>query len=489
MTRGPVCLHRGTGGIQMAQKWAASSAYRARRSGGPLAPTHRYLGRRSPAVRQTLSVRMRRNAVGTDSEPQASPDALERLLLWARANGVKGVGGAGDKLALFETDDGDRGLVATEDISYGEVVLQVPLRIAITDHDAPEPYEGAPWSVRLACRILRERGDPSSPFKPYIDSLPSVVPGPVTTWSWDDVQSIQYPPVLNEIYETNFLIMDAFRNVGSSPDPVLSSIEFDDFMWAMSCVHSRTFGLPAKTGPGIGVRVMVPVVDMLNHAAAELDVMPSANWRAKDNLRWEVRSPERSDSDEWMFVVECIRPCAAQEEIFLSYGQRASDDFLVHYGFFPDSNANEATLLFESLEDAVTWAAENAPRVSEVQTAEDTPALLSRARTAAGAVQKALAKEGGDVPDKIDLQTRARMDYRAVVAFAAAVDTSWDIRVNPQEDWAWSGVLDVPPAAQAAASELGALRAIEVLEGMPSTLVEDLQVLAKAEQEQVDKGS
>ena len=34
--------------------------------------------------------------------------------------------------------------------------------------------------------------------------------------------------------------------------------------WALSVVHSRTFGAPGRGG-GVGVRMLVPLVDMLNH--------------------------------------------------------------------------------------------------------------------------------------------------------------------------------------------------------------------------------
>ncbi len=75
-------------------------------------------------------------------------------------------------------------------MACGTVLLRVPLALALTDHagDADSNarlYEGAPWSVRLAAKLLRERArGNASPWQPYVRALPQVVPCPLTTWSW-----------------------------------------------------------------------------------------------------------------------------------------------------------------------------------------------------------------------------------------------------------------------------------------------------------------
>ena len=61
-----------------------------------------------------------------------------------------------------------------QDIKAGQVLLHLPLRLAITDHpEDPESnelmYEDAPWSLRLACKLLREKAKASaSPWHPYL---------------------------------------------------------------------------------------------------------------------------------------------------------------------------------------------------------------------------------------------------------------------------------------------------------------------------------
>lgn len=59
-------------------------------------------------------------------------------------------------------------------IQAGETVLRIPLSIAITDHMGDQEsnkliYKGAPWAVRLACKILREKAKgPNSPWHLYL---------------------------------------------------------------------------------------------------------------------------------------------------------------------------------------------------------------------------------------------------------------------------------------------------------------------------------
>ena len=66
------------------------------------------------------------------------------------------------KIGLYRGARGNRGVFCTDDFGQGETLLIVPLRLAIADHADDEEsnrlvYPGAPWSVRLACKLLREK--------------------------------------------------------------------------------------------------------------------------------------------------------------------------------------------------------------------------------------------------------------------------------------------------------------------------------------------
>lgn len=65
----------------------------------------------------------------------------------ACSSGVQGIGTQDSKLALYEAGDGDRGVVAIAPIAVGEVVLRVPLALALTDHPDDEESNALVYAV------------------------------------------------------------------------------------------------------------------------------------------------------------------------------------------------------------------------------------------------------------------------------------------------------------------------------------------------------
>lgn len=50
--------------------------------------------------------------------------------------------------------------------------------------------QGAPWSVRLAAKLLREKSrGAGSPWSAYLAILPKVVPSTLTAFEWEDMQA------------------------------------------------------------------------------------------------------------------------------------------------------------------------------------------------------------------------------------------------------------------------------------------------------------
>lgn len=102
----------------------------------------------------------------------------------------------------------------------------------------------------------------------------------------------------------------------------------DRWDWALSVCHSRTFGAPGRGG-GVGVRMLVPLIDMLNHAG-DVDTAPpgtrsagggdpAAAVQARENVRWDLKAPAGPDG-EWAMEVTATRAIAPGEELLLSYG-------------------------------------------------------------------------------------------------------------------------------------------------------------------------
>lgn len=329
-----------------------------------------------------------------DNPSQQQQQVLESFLSWLIANGVKGIGVKDSKIALYQRNGDERGIVAIQPITKGQTLASVPLHLAITDHPDDEESNAifassnnaiAPWSVRLACKILRMKYQGyDCPWFPYISVLPCRVPTPLSTFSWEDISSIGYQPMKTKIDGALWLSSTAWSTLPPSAltapcHAAAASLDDDDdddqnkrndFEWALSVVHSRTFGTAGQRG-GIGVRMLVPLIDMLNHAG---DTLPNSTQDppmssssgsnsqavAADNVRWDIVTKIGGDH---IMVLTATRDCIAGEEMFLSYGERSNDDFFLYYGFVPQRNYHDNVVLFESIEESLEWYLErNIPK-------------------------------------------------------------------------------------------------------------------------------
>ncbi|GLI65350.1 hypothetical protein VaNZ11_008899 [Volvox africanus] len=176
---------------------------------------------------------------------------LHDFISWLVANGVKGIGQEGSKVALFQSANGERGLVCEELISKGDMVLEVPLRLALTDHpgDAESNqllYPGAPWSVRLACKLLRHlAAGKRSPWAPYIKVLPRCVPAPLESFSWEDISALRYPTAQEALHSADWLRADALT---ATSEEARGGLGEEAFRWALSVRRSASVWVSERVG-------------------------------------------------------------------------------------------------------------------------------------------------------------------------------------------------------------------------------------------------
>ncbi|KAK9805479.1 hypothetical protein WJX72_000563 [[Myrmecia] bisecta] len=356
-------------------------------------------------------------ATAADAE-QASP--LQAFLAWLVANGVQGIGSEGTPIGIWQGEDEQRGILCVSDIPKGQVIMRVPLRLALVDHEddleaKAALYAEAPWSVRLAAKLLRElaKGH-ESPWAAYLQVLPAVVDGPLTTFAWGDFKEIQYDPMMEQVHAGSWLLSDAYPRLEGE---AIGGATREQFEWAMSVVHSRTFGSAAEEG-GVGVRMLLPLVDMLNHGGDETAFLLQDPSRPADNVEWELVSPQKSPSEEWEMVVSAKRDIQEGEEVLLSYGERSNDDFFLHYGFVPARNAHDDVILFASLEEALDWHTEVFPHEGSGQ--GEYEAALQAGRAAAPEVDGAAAKLPSSQAKQVQavkLVAGNRLDVRLMAAY------------------------------------------------------------------------
>lgn len=105
-------------------------------------------------------------------------------------------------------------------------------------------YPEAPWSVRLAAKLLREfkKGE-ASPWYPYLTVLPGFKPGLMHCASWEDISAIHYEPLRLELYNLLYSEDDFFRNL--TPEATSHATQ-EEFRWAMGMAHSRWAGGPCS---------------------------------------------------------------------------------------------------------------------------------------------------------------------------------------------------------------------------------------------------
>eukprot|EP00775_Hariotina_reticulata_P006027 gene6027-6265_t len=227
-------------------------------------------------------------------------NVLQELLVWLMANGVTGIGTESSMVALYQDALGDRGVIAVQDIAAGEQLLHVPLRLAITDFMEKREQQQLVGQALFVCGKL-------------------------------------YAGV-------------ALAGQAGGKTPAASTAGAGITLLVMS----RTFGNAAQAG-GIGVRMLVPLIDMLNHAGDETvsGMAADSSITARDNVRWDVVSPDNSPNGCWEMVLSAKQDIPANNPLLLSYFEGSNDEFFLHYGFVPPSNPHDTFVLFPGITAAL----------------------------------------------------------------------------------------------------------------------------------------
>jgi hypothetical protein len=144
----------------------------------------------------------------------------------------------------------------------------------------------------------------------------------------------------------------------------------------LQIVMSRTFGNASPEG-GVGVRMCMPLIDMLNHAGDEAvdGLLSTCDVVSRDNVRWDVVAPDNSASGLWEMVLSSTKPISNGEPLLLSYREGLNEDFMLCYGFVPPSNSHDTVQLFSGLNEALEhlWQQDLAQVCSSMARCSHTP--------------------------------------------------------------------------------------------------------------------
>ena len=373
------------------------------------------------------------------------------------------VNDAGEAIGSADDAARGRGVYAVADIKAGERVLTVPYSACISQAglgrgasalaDAKLPFENATPSECVAWNLLVARGGDASTnedtWKPYVDALPAVVDSPTSgLWDRKEVAELQIGEAVFKAALTLGKDAKTARTIAASgavPGEGADGIGFAErWAWALSCVRSRAIELSCDGRGGATETMLVPYVDMLNHAHVD----PNVEWTA-------VAVPdddEGANRTEQKLVVALLarRDVRAGEELTICYAAESSlDGFCLFMGFLGGHNPHDSVELFKTTAHAAAWYAD----AFKSETGET---VVDKAKAAA--VAAAFAKRagpglelrlgwGGRVSDVLvdmlvyfNKQIMPDDDPQAMAAHAVRVRCSELVAALPtsaEEDLAW----------------------------------------------------
>lgn len=229
-----------------------------------------------------------------------------------------------------------------------------------------------PQHAAMALNLLFSAGDA------YVDSLPT--PDVPALWPEDDQALLAGTRTAARVAARASFVSSVHAQLFGAAPP----ISLQAFEAALAVVVSR-----ALTGPGAPY-TLVPCLDALNHSC-------------------EPGCAHAFDAETQCFSVTTLRPHAAGEQLFISYGSLDDDRALRLYGF-TGLRTRARALLAAPWDDTLA-----APRLLQALLAHATPGeAVTARRQLAAAVRDAQARYPALLPDteallrKSDLRRRAR---------------------------------------------------------------------------------
>lgn len=296
------------------------------------------------ALRAALKGRIN-EVVGAEKEKARVVDSYRcekesKLVEWGQDNGVK------TKLQIAQIDGYGRGAIASEDLKFGDVALEIPVSSIISEeyvynsdmYPILETFDGITSETMLLLWTMREKHNLDSKFKPYFDSLQeNFCTG--LSFGVDAIMELDGTLLLDEIMQAKELLRERYDEL----IPLLSNhrevfppelYTWEHYLWACELYYSNSMQI--KFPDGKLKTCLIPVAGFLNHS-----IYPHIVKYGKVDI----------ETSSLKFPVS--RPCNKGEQCFLSYGNYSSSHLLTFYGFLPkgDNPYDVIPLDFDVIDD------------------------------------------------------------------------------------------------------------------------------------------
>lgn len=100
----------------------------------------------------------------------------------------------------------------------------------------------SPKHTFLATFLLREKNDPNSFWKPYLDLLPSNYSSMPIFFSDEELSWLEGSPFLTQVYDKKCDLKKDYEAI-QEVAPEINEYAFEEFCWARMSASSRIFGI------------------------------------------------------------------------------------------------------------------------------------------------------------------------------------------------------------------------------------------------------
>ncbi|KAI8975063.1 hypothetical protein BDF20DRAFT_914045 [Mycotypha africana] len=263
------------------------------------------------------------------------------------------------KLTLANFTNTGRGMMATDDIEAGEVILSVPKKFLITNESLSKLYgvkHGLSSQQLLALHLLllKKRQDKSeeSWWKYYIDLLPVHFDTMPVKYNQHLIEHLPQSLRLEveqqkaNIQRDYIACVDFLKSRHSQlPVQTPTTIESEEYEWAWLCVNTRCIHMTRKNNRlDKGNIALAPMLDFLNHTteakvSLQKDTFISCitSERQRNILPYQIQS--EFNAKKQSFEIKTLTPYRKGEQVFINYGPHDNLALLKEYGFvIPENN-------------------------------------------------------------------------------------------------------------------------------------------------------
>eukprot|EP00727_Mastigamoeba_balamuthi_P010863 m51a1_g64 putative histone-lysine n-methyltransferase setd3 (507) ;mRNA; f:213303-215263 len=279
-------------------------------------------------------------ASGQGGPTQAELDAFAR---W-----FEGEGGAAKGLRLRAGLAEGTGIVATADHAEGDVLVEVPRALMMTEETAAASQSASILKgaaalfpeVAVALHLLGEKHNIKSKWAPYIKILPKEYTTPLYM-PWDVICELRGSSALDEcikcIKNTASQFCHVFKELHDTPDPdrfmSILLLTYTEYMWAISVVMTRKNRVTrtrATEGPSSDMVALIPMWDCFNHT-------PTG----------KITTFMEGDR----CVCRSLKAWSSGQQVLIHYGDRPNVQLFSHNGFVVDNNDSDVFLLHAAPQD------------------------------------------------------------------------------------------------------------------------------------------